>query len=410
MNLRNRIHEKILKNDEKIQDWFKSQAQSEEYPFYSSFDIRESDFKIAPVDANLFPAGFNNICQDDRSVMSDLLKRALDFRKLNIQTAGIFCEEHTNNPYYWDNVYTLKELFEESGVKTFILTPNPLMSKEGEIVNTLVTASGKEIEISSVNVEDNDAFVGEEKIDFILSNNDFSTAYDSWLSKVDTSSLPPLKMGWHKRRKYTFFKIYNELVAEFAQVAGIDKEILTVDTQAFDEFALDSEDSLKALVDKAESFKAELISSYESKGIKDEPYFFVKNSYGTYGLGVIEVRQPEDILKWNYKSRKKMKATKGGKGVSSVILQEGIPTSLKVNESPAEAVIYLLGCSLAGGFLRTNERKGKLDSLNSPGAVFKKLCFSDFEFDKEGKVFENVYGHIARIGALAIGREMEQAN
>lgn len=409
MNLIKKIHEKILKNEDAIQEWFKSKASSEEYPFYSSFDIRESDYKIAPVDANIFPAGFNNICQADREVMKDLLSKVLEFRNLNIKVAGILCEEHTNNPYYWDNVHTLKNLFNECGIKTFILTPNPLTDKEGKEIKFLTTASGFEIEISTHEIKNGATFCEGEQLDFILSNNDFSTAFDSWISTVETPSLPPLKMGWHKRRKYSFFKIYNELVEEFAEVAGVEKEFLTVETKAFDHFALDSEESLNELVSEAKNFKERLSSSYKNKGIKDEPYFFIKNSYGTYGLGVIEVRQPEDILSWNYKSRKKMKATKGGKGVSSVILQEGIPTSLKVNDSPAEAVIYLLGCTLAGGFLRTNERKGKLDSLNSPGAVFKKLCFSDFEFDKEGKVFENVYGHIARIGALAISREMQEA-
>jgi len=135
----------------------------------------------------------------------------------------------------------------------------------------------------------------------------------------------------------------------------------------------------------------------------------IKNNHGTYGLGVIEVNKPEDILNWNYKSRKKMKASKGGNAVGGVIIQEGIPTTLMAQNSPAEAVIYLLGCGLAGGFLRTNQRKDSHDSLNAPGAIFQRMCFSDYEFQKEDRSLENVYGTIARLGALALSLEMKEA-
>ena len=65
----------------------------------------------------------------------------------------------------------------------------------------------------------------------------------------------------------------------------------------------------------------------------------------------------------------------------------------------------MIGCQLAGGFLRTHNKKGPKDSLNSPGAVYKRLCVSDLEIDVEGKPLENVYGWIAKLGILAIGRE-----
>ena len=58
MMLKEKLHKSFLKNSDKIQNWFDSQIDQKEYPFYCSFDIRESENKFAPVDANLFPAGF----------------------------------------------------------------------------------------------------------------------------------------------------------------------------------------------------------------------------------------------------------------------------------------------------------------------------------------------------------------
>ena len=64
--IQDRIHEKIVQNCEEVCSWFDRLSEELPFPFYSSFDIRDSGFKLGPVDANIFPAGFNNICQQDK--------------------------------------------------------------------------------------------------------------------------------------------------------------------------------------------------------------------------------------------------------------------------------------------------------------------------------------------------------
>ena len=102
-----------------------------------------------------------------------------------------------------------------------------------------------------------------------------------------------------------------------------------------------------------------------------------------------------------------MKAAKGGRSVEEVILQEGIPSSVSSDGITAEPAIYMVGCGLAGGFLRAHGKKGKNESLNSPGAVYKRLCVSDLDVSVEGHPLENVYGWLARLGLMAIGLESE---
>ena len=55
------LHSEIIKSHMKIEAWFRNQWVKYPAPFYSSIDIRNSGYKIAPVDTNLFPAGFNNL-------------------------------------------------------------------------------------------------------------------------------------------------------------------------------------------------------------------------------------------------------------------------------------------------------------------------------------------------------------
>jgi len=47
-----------------IEQWFRTQWLENQAPFYGSVDLRNSGFKLAPVDMNLFPGGFNNLNPD----------------------------------------------------------------------------------------------------------------------------------------------------------------------------------------------------------------------------------------------------------------------------------------------------------------------------------------------------------
>ena len=78
------------------------------------------------------------------------------------------------------------------------------------------------------------------------------------------------------------------------------------------------------------------------------------------------------------------------------------------DSASAEPVIYMVGCELAGGFLRAHSEKSSTESLNSPGAVYKKLCVSDLYDDRMNCPKENVYGWTAKLGLLAIGLEAQE--
>src|SRR5882757_4711221 len=95
------LHKKIIENCDQVQAWFKSKNQSLAFPFYSSFDLRDAGFKIVPVDANIYPAGFNNICLIDRESAVDVAKVFIDSHySPDTKKIVLLTEEHTQNPYY----------------------------------------------------------------------------------------------------------------------------------------------------------------------------------------------------------------------------------------------------------------------------------------------------------------------
>ena len=392
-DFRGQAHRRIIRRLDEVQAWFRRKIQGRPVPFYAGFDIRDSSEKIAPVDANLFPAGFNNICDTDREksarLMGDWLKSRLNGTG---KTVLLLAEEHTNNLYYWDNIYIIKSLIEEGGFKVKICVPGAVLKEE----RRLETASGRRIAVSPLKGE---------KGDLIVSNNDFSA---NCALPPDIPCEPAPSLGWNKRRKDRFFRFYNQAAGEFASLIGADPWRWTIETQRFAPFDPASKDSLKELKEAVRVFLQGLKERRPASS-ENPPFVFLKNSSGTYGLGVTAVSRPEEVENWNHKTRKIMKAAKGGGGFKELIIQEGVPTSVADREGlTAEPVIYMSGAELAGGFLRSHRKKNERSNLNSPGAVYKRLCISDLEVKISGCIMENVYGWTARLGLLAVMEEMRR--
>jgi glutamate--cysteine ligase len=183
--------------------------------------------------------------------------------------------------------------------------------------------------------------------------------------------------------------------------------LFQVPTRHFENFVVGEEVGQEQLAEQVELLLADIQKKYNEHGVSEKPTVFIKNNSGTYGLGVLSATSGDEVRHWNYKSKKKMKATKGGGGFSELVLQEGVPTILSEEGATAEPVLYMLGQELAGGFLRTHEKKNATESLNSPGAVYKRLCLSDLKVSAEGCLLENVYGWVAKLGFLAISREAQ---
>ena len=61
-----------------IEHWLRSKWREYKIPFYCSVDLRNSGFKLAPVDTNLFPGGFYRV-HTGRSVDENLNAPGMHF-------------------------------------------------------------------------------------------------------------------------------------------------------------------------------------------------------------------------------------------------------------------------------------------------------------------------------------------
>ena len=398
--MKDRIHQKLLTKCEGLQDWYLDRLGKTPYPFYASFDIRDAGFKIGNIDGNIFPAGFNNICQMDKDSSPELVESFLKKQFPEAKNILLLTEDHLKNLYYWENVITLQSLLMDSGYTVIV----GMLGEEIGDGMEITSFSGKNIRVEKIYSESGRLMTKMGIPDLVISNNDFSNDYGE-VDFSQTTMTPFRELGWYQRKKHTYFDHYNHYATEFAEFIKEDPWLFQVTTKRFEGFEVGNEESRKDLGGVVDELLADTKKKYGDHGIEANPNVFVKNNSGTYGLGIVTASSGEDVVAWNYKAKKKMKAAKGGGGIQEVIIQEGIPTILSEDGATAEPVLYMIGNELAGGFLRTHSKKDATESLNSPGAVYKRLCLSDLKVRAEGCVLENVYGWVAKLGFLAISKE-----
>lgn len=413
------LADKIRANRKRLFEWHLEHARLNPPPFYCSVDLRDSGVKIVPVDSNLYPAGFNNICPDDQRTAPHVVRAqiAAMFSRMGKPTPGkllILPESHTSNTYYIENLYYLRQILTEAGFEVRVCWYGDVPAG-GEKGFELTSATEKKISVFPLRIEGGLAQIDGFIPDLILLNNDFSSGYPKPLDEVTQPILPSHRLGWHSRKKSDHFIHYNRLAAEFAQIIDVDPWILQIDTEEVDQVDFNEDMGIDRVAQSVDRVIERTRAAYAKHDVAKKPFVFVKNNAGTYGMGIMVVHSGEELLKMNRRTKNKMSVGKNKLPIHSVAVQEGVPTATLVDRLASEPVIYLVGTELIGGFLRTNTEKGDEDNLNSQGMVFRKLCMSDLrrpEDDEDGldlkeePVLELVYGSIARISALATGFEL----
>jgi glutamate--cysteine ligase len=398
-----------------IEHWFKSQWKRYQPPFYASVDLRNSGFKLAPVDTNLFPAGFNNLCETFLPLSIQAVSVAMEKLCPEAKKVIIVAEGHTRNIFYLKHLFSLSEILRKSGVEVRIGTINP------EVTETLVLPIDESLSIEIDPIIRNGNYVAIQ-VDkntvyrpcAIILNNDLSDGEPEILKKIKQSLIPPLHLGWHIRRKTNHFSYYNEVVKEFSEFTNIDPWLINPYFKQLKNLNFQErlgEEELSLIVS---NMLEKIQAKYNQYGITHEPYVVIKADAGTYGMGIMIAKNSEDVLNLNRKMRNKMSVIKGGASVTEVIIQEGIHSEESIDESVAEPVIYMIDHFVVGGFFRVHINKGKDENLNSPGMhfipqPFETSCIMPDQgrpCDDEANRFY-AYGVIARLALVAAAREMK---
>jgi glutamate--cysteine ligase len=407
------LEQRILDSLPSIERWFRLQWQEHTPPFYGSVDLRNAGFKLAPVDMNLFPGGFNNLSEEMLPAAVQAAGTAIERLCPDARNLLLIPERHTRNVYYLANVARLVRILRQAGVEVRVGS----LSEDVRAPTRVELPNDDELMIEPLVRKGDRLGVADFDPCVVLLNNDLSAGIPPILRDLDPDQVlvPPLQAGWAVRRKSNHFAAYDQVAAEFAQLIGIDPWLINPCFGRCGEVNFHERAGEECVASNIDFVLSRMREKYREHGVTDAPYVVVKADAGTYGMGVMTVRDPDEVRALNRKQRNKMAVVKEGLPVTEVIIQEGVPTREVVEGAAAEPVVYMIDRSVIGGFYRVHTERGPDENLNAPGMRFVPLAFAgscslpDCRAQAAGSAPNRfyAYGVVARLALLAASVELE---
>jgi glutamate--cysteine ligase len=410
----NELEQRILDSTPAIERWFRLEWMEHTPPFYCAVDVRNAGFKLAPVDTNLFPDGWNNLTPEMLPLAVQAAMAAIEKICPEARNLLVVPDKNTNNSFYLANILQLKRIFHQAGLNVrfgsldaAIKTPTILKLPTGETIT-----------LEPLNRSDRRLGLKDFDPCTVLLNNDLAAGIPGMLEDINEQYLlPPLHASGSVRSKANHFKAYEEVAKRFGKLIGVDPwlinpmfahcgQVNVATTEGFD--------NLKIHVD---ALLTKIKRKYKEYGIHEKPFVLVKcnsgNGEGSCGMGIMTVRDVKDLDAWAAKN--KGNKTKPVNPVMDIIIQEGVQTNERVNSAVAEPVVYMMDRYVVGGFYRIHADRGIDENLNAPGASYVPLAFADSgrlpqPGEKPGASSPNrfyMYGVIARLAMLAASYELE---
>jgi glutamate--cysteine ligase len=407
----NELEQRILESMPAVERWFRLEWMEHTPPFYCSVDIRNAGFKLAPVDTNLYPGGWNNLTPEMLPLAVQAAMAAVE--KICPEAKNLLViPENTRNSFYLSNVVQLQRIFRMAGLNVRVGSIDPAIKK----ATTIDLPHGESVTLEPV--VRGKRRLGLKNFDpcTILLNNDLTAGAPGILEDLhEQYLLPPLHAGWSVRRKSRHFQSYEEVAKRFGKMLGIDPWLVNPLFNRCGELDFQKQEGLECLRTNVDALLAKIRKKYKEYGINEKPFVVVKADNGTSGMGIMTVRDVKDLDALRQRPKNKPPVVKTGQAITDVIIQEGVLTAERINEAVAEPVVYLMDRYVVGGFYRIHAERGTDENLNAPGASFVPLAFAESTRlpqpgQKPGASAPNrfyMYGVIGRLATVAASYELE---
>jgi glutamate--cysteine ligase len=411
----NELEQRILDSTPAIERWFRLEWMEHTPPFYSSVDIRNAGFKLAPVDTNLYPGGWNNLTQEMLPLAVQAAQAAIEKICPEARNLLVIPENHSRNTFYLANVAQLVRIFHMAGLNVRVGSIDPAIKSPKKIE----LPNGETVCLEPV--VRSKRRLGLKHFDpcTILLNNDLAAGTPGIVEDLhEQYLLPPLHAGWSVRRKSNHFHSYEEVSKRFGKLLGIDPWLINPMFAKAGEISLATGQGVDVLTSHADALLTRIRRKYKEYGINEKPFVILKSDNGRNGMGVVTVRDAKEIEALARKVRSKAGASKDGQEPSEVIVQEGVLTNERVHDGVAEPVVYMMDRYVVGGFYRVHADRNPDETLKLPGASFVPLAFSESAHlpqpgAKPGASAPNrfyMYGVIGRLAMVAASYELEATN
>ena len=401
----NELEQRVLDSMPAIERWFRLEWMEHTPPFYTSVDVRNAGYKLAPVDTNLFPNGWNILTQPMLPLAVQAAQAAIEKICPEARNLLIVPDNHIHNTFYLCNLAQLRRVFQMAGLNVRVGSISPDVKKsvtmdlpygESITLEPVVRTKGR------IGVKDFDPCT-------ILLNNDLRAGVPGILEDLNEQYLlPPLHAGWGSRRKSAHAKAFEEVSKRFGKLIGVDHWLINPMFDKCADVDFSSEEGVRDLIAKTEALLTKIRKKHKEYGIKEKPFVVLKPDNGDPRMAILTVRDAKELENLHT-------LAKDGAPVFEVLLQEGVLTCERVNDAVAEPVVYMMDRYVVGGFYRVHPQRKVDENLNAPGSSFVPLAFAESTHlpqpgIKPGASAPNrfyMYGVIGRLAMLAASYEME---
>ena len=407
----NELEQRILESMPAIERWFRLEWMEHTPPFYTSADLRNAGFKLAPVDTQLFPSTFNNLTPEMLPLAVQAAMAAIEKICPEARNLLLVPESRVKNTFYLQSLQRLVQVFTQAGLNVRlgsmdgeITAPTPLALPDGSelVLEPLVRNRGR------LGLKDFDPCT-------ILLNNDLSAGVPRSLQHLhEQYLLPPLHAGWGVRRKSRHFQSYEEVAKKFAKLLGMDPWLINPMYARCGKVDFNDPVSLDAVRAQVDALLTKVRRKYKEYGINEKPFVVLKADNAT-GVGVLAVRDVKELDDPERLARARTGLVRDGQEIDELIVQEGVPTCERINEAVAEPVVVMIDRYVVGGFYRVHADRGIDENLSVPGSHYLPLAFAGSNQlpkpgAKPGVSPPNrfyMYGVIGRLAMLAAAYELE---
>ncbi|MFO0472305.1 MAG: glutamate--cysteine ligase [Pseudomonadota bacterium] len=404
----NELEARVLDSMPAIERWLRLEWMEHTPPFYASVDLRNAGFKLAPVDTDLFPRGFNHLTEEMLPLAVQAAMAAIE--KICPEAKNLLIvPQDDDGPFHAEHLERLVRIFTMAGLNVRLGSLDPSLATPRRIALPGGGALAVEPLVRSrrrLGLKDFDPCT-------ILLNHDLAGGTPKLLEGLhEQYLLPPLHAGWVVRRKSRHFQSYEEVAKKFAKLLGMDPWLITPMSGGTVRLATDDRRGLESLKAAADALLARLRRKHKEYGIADKPFVVVKADDGSRGAGVVSLR---DAAELDSGGRWAASPLAAGEEVRELLVQEGVATNERINDAVAEPVVCTMDRYVIGGYYRVHAGRRADENLSSPGSTFVPLAFApSHQLPRPGVAPGAsppnrfyMYGVIGRLAMLAAAYELE---
>ena len=408
----NELEQRVLDSMPAIERWFRLEWMEHTPPFYSSVDVRNAGFKLAPVAINLFPDGWQHLTPEMMPLAVQAAMAAIEKICPEARNLLLIPENRSPSTSYLSSLAQLRRIFYMAGLNVRMGSIDPAIKKttaftldSGETVTLEPVIRGKR----RLGVKDFDPCT-------ILLNNDLAAGVPGILEEIhEQYLLPPLHAGWSTRRKSKHFKCYEEVAKRMGKLLGVDPWLINPMFDKCIGVDLMQDPGLESLASQADALLTKIRRKYKEYGIKERPFIVVKTDDAAPGMGVVIVRDAKELPELSLTVQGRLRAGKTDAPSRDILLQEGVLTKERIDDAVAEPVVFMMDRYVVGGFYRIHPDTGVDENLNLRGSSYVPLAFEHSTHlpqpgSKPGASAPHrfyMYGVVARLAMLAASYELE---